>query len=534
MEELILDYDFKGKTCPYCQFPIKGRAEVITCPVDHIPHHKECWEENGGCTTYGCHATANSGETSANSFFSTNNSSEDESLDIELGGRYGESRLDGNSSSGPVLHESAAGIISFIASIIIALLYLLESDAIADESVLLFSILALFLGLVGLFQKRRKCSYAALGTVFALFLIAVSFNSLQSMTAQVNRPAAPVSSGNILVPEDYSTIQEAIDNASSGEVITVSEGIYKESIDFKGKNITLQSSDPNDPEVVVNTVIDGNNNGTVVAFKNGENDSAKLAGFTITGGSGSREQYRVTSYSGSRLSFDRNYGGGILISGNSSPVIVNNFIVDNRTRNISSDVLGVGAGIAVLDSSSPEIINNTIAGNYSGGHGGGIAVWYEAAPIIANNTIEKNHADDIGGGILVAMMCSIDISDNIIRDNTSSDWGGGIYIAHMSSGSINGNIIENNEATTAGGIFIRRTDSVSITGNELTNNMARRNGGALYLDDRASAVIEENRFKNNLANNGGAVWVDNDSRAYIPSPDNNAYTNNEPNNIYRR
>ncbi len=42
-----------GKPCPYCQFPIKQDSEVIVCIECKIPHHKECWEENDGCTTFG-------------------------------------------------------------------------------------------------------------------------------------------------------------------------------------------------------------------------------------------------------------------------------------------------------------------------------------------------------------------------------------------------------------------------------------------------------------------------------------------------
>jgi ketosteroid isomerase-like protein len=40
--------------CPYCQTNIKESADKIICSECHTPHHKECWEENKGCTTYGC------------------------------------------------------------------------------------------------------------------------------------------------------------------------------------------------------------------------------------------------------------------------------------------------------------------------------------------------------------------------------------------------------------------------------------------------------------------------------------------------
>jgi len=48
-------YDFiQNKTCPYCQSKIKAGADFIVCTNCGTPHHKECWDENSGCTTYGC------------------------------------------------------------------------------------------------------------------------------------------------------------------------------------------------------------------------------------------------------------------------------------------------------------------------------------------------------------------------------------------------------------------------------------------------------------------------------------------------
>lgn len=43
-----------NKTCPYCQTNIKQGADLIVCPECGTPHHKECWSENRGCTTFGC------------------------------------------------------------------------------------------------------------------------------------------------------------------------------------------------------------------------------------------------------------------------------------------------------------------------------------------------------------------------------------------------------------------------------------------------------------------------------------------------
>lgn len=48
--------------------------------------------------------------------------------------------------------------------------------------------------------------------------------------------------GTIHVPHDYSTIQEAIDIATPGDVISVTPGVYRESLEIDGKDLTLRSS----------------------------------------------------------------------------------------------------------------------------------------------------------------------------------------------------------------------------------------------------------------------------------------------------
>lgn len=43
-----------GKMCPFCRTEIREEDAVAVCPACGIAHHKGCWEENGGCTTFGC------------------------------------------------------------------------------------------------------------------------------------------------------------------------------------------------------------------------------------------------------------------------------------------------------------------------------------------------------------------------------------------------------------------------------------------------------------------------------------------------
>lgn len=46
--------NYIGKICPFCKTEIKEGDAVKVCPSCGIPHHEGCWEENKGCTTFGC------------------------------------------------------------------------------------------------------------------------------------------------------------------------------------------------------------------------------------------------------------------------------------------------------------------------------------------------------------------------------------------------------------------------------------------------------------------------------------------------
>jgi len=47
-------HDYVGKKCPYCKTIIQDGEDCTICDVCGMPHHKNCWDENHGCTTFGC------------------------------------------------------------------------------------------------------------------------------------------------------------------------------------------------------------------------------------------------------------------------------------------------------------------------------------------------------------------------------------------------------------------------------------------------------------------------------------------------
>jgi len=228
----------------------------------------------------------------------------------------------------------------------------------------------------------------------------------------------------IKVPADRLTIQAAIDAARDGDTVLVAPGTYMEMINFRGKVITVVSSGGAD-----NTIIDGNNTGTVVTFTSGEMRSTVLDGFTIRNGNAVGG---VAS---------NGYGGGIYIS-YASPTIINN--------RISANTASWGAGI-YEGFGSPLIQGNIITNNISNSYGGGISIGGAAAAEIVGNIISNNSSED-GGGISMWDAGVPIIKDNTIRDNVASGSGGGISMVNWSDATIIQNVFINNVANTGSAI----------------------------------------------------------------------------------
>jgi parallel beta-helix repeat protein len=92
---------------------------------------------------------------------------------------------------------------------------------------------------------------------------------LVSATMQLNVKASP---GLIKVPSDYTTIQEAVNNASPGDTVQVSAGTYRETI-FINKTLTLLGEDK------TNTIIIGSGYGVTVI--KAYSTTVNISGFTI-------------------------------------------------------------------------------------------------------------------------------------------------------------------------------------------------------------------------------------------------------------
>jgi len=150
----------------------------------------------------------------------------------------------------------------------------------------------------------------------------------------------------ILVPQDYITIQGALNASTSGDSILVSAGTYIENIDWP--------SNARDVKLIgigraQNTIIDGSNDADeVLGIGNNLNENTLVDGFTIRNGQGgirivgsSPTLKNLIIENNIRHTGDRSYGGGIYIS-DSESLIQNCIIQNNKT---SSTGWAYGAGV---------------------------------------------------------------------------------------------------------------------------------------------------------------------------------------------
>ncbi|MCK4287995.1 MAG: right-handed parallel beta-helix repeat-containing protein, partial [Bacteroidales bacterium] len=244
---------------------------------------------------------------------------------------------------------------------------------------------------------------------------------------------------------NYTTIQEGINNASNGDTVLVYPGTYYENINYNGKNITVASLllTTQDTIYISQTIINGNQNGSVVKFVSGEGLNSIIKGFTITNG--------FASYIDSIPA-----GGGIKCI-NSSPTIEKNIIKENNC-----DLYIHGGGI-YCEKSSSHILNNTISNNEGAYYGGGIFVSDTSEVLIKGNVIFNNltwsgYGIAKGGGIFCGgNMCYAVIEQNTICNNTV-DFGDGGGICSNNASIVNTILWNNYPDEIAGQITITYSD----------------------------------------------------------------------------
>jgi len=311
--------------------------------------------------------------------------------------------------------------------------------------------------------------------------------------------------GVYFVPDNFGTIQNAIDVASNGSEIVVRAGTYLENLDFNAKELHLRSE--SGPGA---TTIDGSLGDSTIRCSMGEGPGTIIEGFTITGATNS----------------------GIFCFG-TSPTILGNIVTGNSGS--------FGGGILCDSNASPLIEGNTISGNHGVNGGGGILVFgNDAFAVIRGNLIEENTSDSNGGGIDL-FNCAATAIDNVIRNNSSANSGGGVMVQFTGTTPVQvlGNRIENNHANDDGGGIWFDSNNVVVANNLLTENTSpygagvysRGNssfvnntviantatiaGGGLYQDLNDLMVAANNILRGNSAPNDPQLFINQSSLAFV-------------------
>jgi parallel beta-helix repeat protein len=332
-----------------------------------------------------------------------------------------------------------------------------------------------------------KKKWLAIGII--LLFVATVFSP--SAAQDVEKPSRPTSRGNWLYvggggPENYSTIQGAINESQEGDTVFVYDDAspYQENV-IVDKTIILRGEDKE------TTIIDGGSVTILILA-----DDVGVSGFTITNSQWLYNIHRAGIYilSNDTVIFDNiithvwegiNCGwfnrsvNHITIERNKIDYVKGRGLsfVNTKFCTISNNTINntFSSGININNASENSIIQNSIQ-NISDGHG--IQVWDTSGCQIVRNTLQNGEMD----GILL-----IDSTNAIISSN--------VIIAMSESGisSERSIVISNNtvDACDNYGIIVSG-DNCNLTGNRVINNRI-----GIFLSEGSNCIITSNIIKQN-------------------------------------
>ncbi len=329
------------------------------------------------------------------------------------------------------------------------------------------------------------------------------------------------------------TIQHAVDQAASGDIILVATGVYSDlhsrpvpetylapaeldwviQIVFIDKSLTIQGgyaagfTEPPDPENNP-TTLDAQNGGRGILVTS--EITATLSGLRLTGGNaaglygeggphdaggGLYSTYATTILTNNEVFSNTAYYGGGLFLRYGTETLENNTIYSNTAY--------FGGGARLYRSEAVTIAENTIEMNTADA-GGGLVVDYCYNTMVDSNSIISNTATESMGGGLYLNVISGTIQSNDILSNSSEDQGGGVLLYASHNGTLISNTITGNTAEDGGGIRVYQGDSTLI-GNTITGNTAESGGGVeMWYSD---ATLLGNIIMDNTATAGGGCGM---------------------------
>ncbi len=236
----------------------------------------------------------------------------------------------------------------------------------------------------------------------------------------------------LIVPDQFQTIQTALDAATTGDSVMVRAGTYAESLSLSGKNLALFSE-----QGAPSTTLSGGGAHRILALGAGVNATTIISGFTFTNG------------------WSNNGGAGLNLAAGGGVILRDCHFINNRA------VDGSPRGGAIRS------------------HIGAITL-IEDCEFVSNEAYYTDlSGDGAGGGIYCAEGGFLSLQRSVFIDNASSGFEGGPGGAvHTASPSV----IEDSYFTKNFGFYgagVYASDSLTVSRCEFVDNGAWE-GGAIY------------------------------------------------------
>ena len=321
---------------------------------------------------------------------------------------------------------------------------------------------------------------------------------------------------------NYTTIQDAINAASSGDTITITDADHHESsINTMGKGVTIRGLGESQ------TRIWGDYADSVFIVDSGEQNTTHFENFTLRqggklDGSTTGGGFRILNSSPSICDVTitdchASSGGGIYAQGNinhNDNITISDCQITQNTA--SSDQSG--GGVYCFESNIS--IENTVfeqndATTHDYGTGAGLSSQDSHIQILGC-TFKGNNATNSGGGATIMGSFPVGLLytaylDGCTFDNNTACGGGGLHIYGGNKTTMNSCTFVNNTAndgetyhlSNGGGLLCRDETILECYGGLFQANNTNQTGGGASLEDGCQITMAGTQFINNRSSMGG-------------------------------
>lgn len=323
----------------------------------------------------------------------------------------------------------------------------------------------------------------------------------------------------------FAEMQSAVQNAESGDVISVIGDIVFEVPISIEKSLTFESAN-NSFDIIFSSSKEYRH------FKVSENCTLTFKNISLVGNRSNGGGGGIEIENGNQLTLENPVITKCLASGMGEPAYGAIYVGNNSVLNInggtinnnglrSGNELAYGAAIYASNGATINLDNVDINNNISK-YGGAIYLCENSLMSINNSNIYSNEALENGGVIFSSgNNNNVTIKSGNIYDNKAKGYGGAIYFVGQSEKNSNLKIknnskIQNNKASSGAGVYVINA-KLAISNSSIIENKAEASnarGGGIYASDLIEGIIDSgseilnNSSKGNFNGGGGGIYVE--------------------------